>query len=64
MARGTGQGGMGPSKCISGVFQVVKLGVEPRVHAVAAFASRRQFQGNVIEHWRQKVLLMAGIACG
>lgn len=48
---------------ISRIFQVVKLGIEPTVHRVAALAGCRQAKSYVIENRCQKILLMARIAC-
>ena len=36
----TGQGGVRPSQGISGVLQVIELGVEPSVHRMAALTRR------------------------
>lgn len=48
---------------IAGVFQVVKAGAEPTVHRMAAFASGRKLQTNVVNDRRQEVFLVAGVAC-
>lgn len=44
---------------VAGIFQVVKLGPEPTVHAVAALAGGWESSRYVIEHRREEVLLMA-----
>jgi len=47
---------------VSGVLQVVELRAEPTVHGVAALACGGKAQALVIDHRRQKILLMAGDA--
>lgn len=46
---------------VTGVFQVVELGVEPTVHCVAGFARGGELTSNVIDYGSQKILLMAGV---
>ncbi len=62
MAGGAGKRGVRAGQCVTGVFQMVKLGVEPAVHGVTAFARSREAKPDVVDHRRQKVLLMAGVA--
>ena len=56
------QRGVRSGQCVAGDLQVVKFGVEPRVHGVAGLAGCRESRRDVIEHWCQKVLLMARVA--
>ncbi len=65
VARGAGQGGVRTRKSVARVFQVVKLGVEPAVHAMTALARSGQAELHVIDDRREEVLLMAGVTgCG
>lgn len=64
VAGGTGEGGMRAGQRIAGVFQVIKLGVEPAVHTVAAFARGGEAKPRMIEDRSEKVLLVAGVARG
>lgn len=44
------------------VLQMVKLGIEPRVHGVAAFARGGESRGDMIECRRAEILLVAAVA--
>lgn len=39
-----------PSQCVAGLFQMVKLGVEPGVHRVAALAGGWKAGRDMVEH--------------
>ena len=62
MAGGAGQRSVRASECVTCVFQMVKLGIEPAVHRVTALAGRRKAKPDVIDNRRQEVLLMARVA--
>ena len=62
MAGSTGESCVRAGQCITGVFQVVKLGVEPGVHRVTVLAGSREAKPDVVDHRGQIVLLMAGVA--
>lgn len=62
MTGGAGQGRVRASECVACKFQVVELGVEPRIDGVAGLACRGESGRNVIEYGGMKVLLMAGVA--
>jgi hypothetical protein len=47
---------------VARVLQVVELGIEPTVHAVARLASRWKSESDVIDDGRQKIFLVARIA--
>ena len=64
VACGARQRGVYSGQRVAGIFQVVELGTEPTVHAVAALAGGWETGRDVIEHRRQEVLLMAGVAGG
>ena len=49
---------------VPGVLQMVKLGIEPTVHRMAALAGSWKTEPNVIQNGGQKVLLVAGVAGG
>ena len=53
---------MHASKRKPGVFEVIKAGSEPAVHAVTTLAGSRKSRADVVDHRRMEVLLMAGIA--
>ena len=55
------QGGVGAAEWIPGVFEVIKLGVEPAVHRVAALAGVGQTKSDVVEDGCEEVLLVAGV---
>src|SRR5579864_3728900 len=59
-----GECGVRAGERISGVLQVVKLGIEPAVHGVAALAGIGQTKSDVIENGGKEVFLVAGIAGG
>lgn len=46
-------------QCVARILQVVKLGVEPAVHGMTAFACRRKAKTDMINYFRRKVLLVA-----
>lgn len=50
-----------PGQRVTGVFQMVKLGIEPAVHRVAALAGCGEAKPDVIDNRGQEVLLMAGV---
>jgi hypothetical protein len=56
------KGGVRAGKGITRVLQMVKLGVEPTVHRVAAVARVGEMKSNVVEHRSQEVFLVAGVA--
>ena len=62
VAGSTGKSCVRAGQCITGVFQVVKLGVEPAVHRMTALAGSREAKPDVVDHRGQIVLLMAGVA--
>ena len=62
MASSAGKSRVRAGQCITGVFQVVKLGVEPAVHRVTALAGGWEAKPDVVDHWGKIVLLMAGVA--
>ena len=64
MACDAGQRGVRTGKWISRVLQVFELGIEPAVHRVAALARIGQAKPDVIENWREEILLVAGVAGG
>ena len=64
MAGAACKGGVGPGQCITRVFEVVKLGVEPAIHGVTVLAGGRQAKADVVKNRREEVLLVAGIAGG
>lgn len=63
VARSAGQCDMRACQCIARHLQVIELRVEPGIHRVAAFASRRKACRDVVENRRLKILLMARVAC-
>ena len=62
MAGRAGQRGMRASQCVAGNGQVVKLRIEPGVDGVAGLAGGWKSPTDVIDNWREKVLLVAGVA--
>ena len=65
VARSTGQRGVSTAKSVARVFQMVKLGVEPAIHAMTALARSGEAELHVIDDRREEILLMAGVAgCG
>jgi len=57
-----GKRGVRAGQRVTGVFQMVKLGIEPAVHGVTAFAGSREAKPDVIDNRSEEVLLMAGVA--
>jgi len=51
-----------PGQCKAGELQMIELGADPAIHAVAAFAGRREVTSFMVDDRSQVVLLMAGIA--
>lgn len=49
VARRTVERGVRPGQRVAGIFQMVKFGIEPDVHGVAAIARRGEAQSHVIE---------------
>ena len=64
MARDAGQSDVHSSQRIAGVPQMVKLRPEPAVHGVAALTRGGEAKTFVVDHRRQKILLMAGETFG
>jgi len=65
VARGAGQSSVRARERVAGVFQMVKLGVEPAVHGVTALARVRETKLHVIYDRREEILLVARVTgCG
>ena len=61
VARGTGKRRMHPGQRVARVLQMIKFGVEPAVHGMAARTCRGKAKSNVINYLRREILLVARI---
>jgi len=51
-----------PGQCKAGELQVIELGAEPAIHAMATLAGRREVASLVVDDRGLKIFLMARVA--